>query len=109
MKGQGRRSPKVFLIISRRRIVVESRDSCKNVGEINITFWSVTYDFQDRPGQSSDLHPIENEKNRILNVRPARLCNPSDCSCFIRFDSYTHQDANMSKSFISKGHFTKTI
>ena len=27
---------KVFLVISRRRIVVESRDWCQNVGEINI-------------------------------------------------------------------------
>ena len=58
----------------RRRIVVETRDWCQNVGEINInnfcilTFWSVTYSFQDRPG-SKFGPPIENEKNRILNVQ----------------------------------------
>ena len=48
-----------------------------------LTFWSVTYSFQDRAGQSSDPL-IENEKNRIYtwDMRPVRLCNPSDCSCF---------------------------
>ena len=38
VKGQGRRSPKGqkrVLVISRRRIVVESRDWCHNDGEIN--------------------------------------------------------------------------
>ena len=31
-----RKVKNVFLVISRRRIVVESRDWCQNVGEINI-------------------------------------------------------------------------
>ena len=33
-----------------------------------LTFWSVTYSFQDRSG-SKFGHTIENEKNRILNVQ----------------------------------------
>ena len=36
VKVVGHRKVNVFLIISRRRIVVESRDWCQNVGEINI-------------------------------------------------------------------------
>ena len=75
VKVVGHRKVKnVFLVISRRRIVVESRDWCQNLGEINIkqllylTFWSVTYSFQDRPG-SKFGPPVDNEKNRILNVQ----------------------------------------
>ena len=65
--GQRSRSVKnVFLVISRRRIVVESRVS--------------KYSFQDRP-VSKFIPPID--------MRPARLCNPSDCSCYMCNSHYT--------------------
>ena len=46
-----------------------------------LTFWSVTYSFQDRPG-SKFGPPIENEKNRIfavsvyIRLQISVICNP---------------------------------
>ena len=94
VKVVGHRKVKnVFLVISRRRIVVESRDWRRNVGElIDTTFvltfcWSVTNSFQDRPG-SKFGPPIENEKNCIfcrIRVHPPsylRYMQP-DCTTYI--------------------------
>ena len=67
VNGQGRRSPKgqkrVFGHISETNSLRGSGLVSKCRG--NLTFWSVTYSFQDRPG-SKFGPPIENEKNRIF-------------------------------------------
>ena len=49
--------------------------------KVKKTFWSVTYNFQDRPG-SKFGPPIENEKNRFFTVsvyirlHSSVICNP---------------------------------
>ena len=71
----------------RSKVKVVGHRKIKN-GEFNInnflylTFGSVTYNFQDLPG-SKFAPPFENENLYKWDMRPARLCNPSDCSCCI--------------------------
>ena len=81
IKGQSRRSPRgqerVFGHISETNSCRES-GRCQNVGEININnfcIWhfGLTYSFQDSPG--SKFGPP-------IYMGYAKLCNPSDCSCY---------------------------